>query len=484
MKEERNYSLKNKIGYGIGDMYAGGAFLLVNLLYLNYLTDVVGLNAKLAGLAFLIGKVWDAVSDPLMGFISDRTKSKLGRRRFYFALGIIPIFLSFAMLWIKIDPTSIFSAVYYIFSYIFFTTTFTMVMVPYNALLPNMIKSYDERTSFNMYRMIFSSISAILSGVVPMMIIQGVNNRSTGYLIMGILFGLIYAIPWVFVLFLTWENPVATNQVQQFTSIKSIFQEFKQSFKNKCFKIHAGFYVSSQTAADFLTTVFIYYLTYVLAREGEFSAVLGTLLVVQLLSMPVHSYIAKKYGKKVPLIIGMITWTVGLVIALFITKESPAFLIYIVAALSGVGGSSAIFVPWSILPDISDVDEIITGRRREGVYAGMSTLIRKTAQALSVFIIGVYLDEIGYIPNLTQSSSVVTGIRLIFFTGPFIFILLALFFVLKFKMTSKNHQILMEEINSRKTTNKVSNDPEVISVCELLTGQAYQDLKIDVFQNN
>ncbi len=481
MIEERNYSLRNKIGYGIGDMYAGGAFLLVNLLYLNFLTDVVGLNPKLAGLAFLIGKVWDAISDPLMGFISDRTKTRLGRRRFYFALGIVPIFLSFSMLWLKVDPNSIFSAIYYIFSYIFFTTSFTLVMVPYNALLPNMIKSYDERTSFNMYRMIFSSISAILSGVVPMMIIQGVSNRSTGYLIMGVIFGLIYAIPWIFVLFLTWENPINQTQIQQHSSIKSIFKEFKQSFKNKCFRIHAGFYVSSQTAADFLTTIFIYYLTYVLNREKEFSAVLGTLLVVQLLSMPFHGFVAKKYGKKVPLIIGMITWIVGLTIALFINSSSPGFLIYIVAALSGVGGSSAIFVPWSILPDISDVDEIITGKRREGVYAGMSTLIRKIAQAISVFIIGVYLDEIGYIPNVSQESTVINGIRLIFFTGPFIFIIIALIFILSFKMNSQNHQILMNEIKSRKETKEVSQDKEVIKVCESLTGHRYNELKIDVF---
>jgi oligogalacturonide transporter len=476
MQDKHQTTLKSKLGYGAGDMYAGGAFLLVGLLFLNFLTDVVGVAPKLAGAIFLIGKIWDAISDPLMGYISDRTSSKLGRRRFYFALGIIPVFLSFMLLWLDISGQDWVVFIYYTFAYIFFTTTFTMVMVPYNALLPNMVTDYSKRTSYNMYRMIFSSFSAIASGVFPMLIVNGATQKSTGYIIMGIVFGLLYSIPWIFVLLTTWENPIEQTVQSQSNSLNSLFNEFKESTQNKSFRNHAGFYVSSQTAADFLTTLFIYYLTYVLAREGEFSMVLGTLLIVQLISMPIHAKVAQKFNKGTPLKIGLSVWAVGLLISLFIDQNSPSYLIYVVAAMSGVGGSSAIFVPWSILPDISDVDELITGRRREGIYAGMSTLIRKMAQAVAVFVIGVYLDIIGYIPNITQTDDVILGIRLIFFIGPILFILLAIFFIARYNMTEHKHGVLMAEIAYRKENHKGSNNPETIEVCEALTGHNYENL--------
>lgn len=475
-EQKRVYKIKNKIGYGLGDMYAGGAFLLVSLLYLNFLTDVVGFAPKIAGLVFIIGKIWDAISDPLMGNLSDNTRSKLGRRRIFFAIGIIPVFLSFLLLWLNIGTDSTWSIVYYIFAYIFFNTSFTLVMVPYNGLLPNMVKEYKDRTSFNTYRMVFSSFSAILSGVVPMMIIKGYTNESTGYLIMGIVFGLIYALPWIGVLFLTWENPIDQNLEKQ--SLKDLVKEMKLSFRNKSFRKHASFFVSAQTAVDFLTTLFIYYLTYVLNRESEFSYVLGALLITQLVCMPFHGVVSKKFGKRMPMVIGMSSWIIGLIIALFITKDSPSYLIYIVSILSGVGGSSAIFVPWSILPEISDVDEIMTGRRREGIYAGVSTFNRKIAQAISVYLIGLFLDIIGYIPNVTQTLEVQRAITGIFVVAPLIFIVLALFFVSRYKMTEEKHEILMTEIANRKQTHKASNDHIVIEVCEELTGLNYNELNL------
>lgn len=478
---KQDYKLRTKIGYGMGDMYAGGAFLLVSLLFLNFLTDVVGLSGTIASAVFLIGKLWDAFSDPLMGYISDHTKHKMGRRRIYFALGIIPIFLSFSLLWFNVGGSELVKALYYVFAYIFFTTTFTMVMVPYNGLIPNMVPNYKQRTSFNMYRMIFSSFSAILSGVIPMLIVNGASSQSVGYITMGIIFGLIYAVPWIVVLKSTWENPVEINTISKGNPLKIMYREFRGALKNRSFRQHASFYISSQTAADFLTTLFIYYLTYVLLRQSEFSLVLGTLLLVQLFSMPVHNYISQKYNKRTPLIIGLSFWSIGLILTLFITSSSPSYMIYIVAALSGIGGSAAIFVPWSILPEISDVDEIITGERREGVYAGMSTLLRKTSQAISVAIIGIYLDIIGYLPNQVQTIEASNGIRNIFMIGPLFFITLAIIFVLRYKMTEEKHTILMNEISNRKNIKQASSDPKVIQVCEELTGVPYSSLALEQF---
>lgn len=474
--KERKVTLATKCGYGSGDMYAGGAFLLIGLLFLNFLTDVVGLSGKLAGLVFLIGKIWDAVSDPLMGYISDRTRSRFGRRRIYFLIGIFPVFFTFGMLWYQFNGSELATFFYYAVAYILFNTVFTMVMVPYNALLPNMIKEYRLRTSFNTYRMVFSAISAIISGVLPMIIVNMFDSEGVGFMMMGIIFGVIYALPWIFVFLKTWELPVEEELPRGGNPVKEITGELKKSFRNRSFRRHSSFFVSTQTATDFLMTLFIYYLTYVLDRKPEFAAIMGVLLVTQLIMMPIHGKISRKYGKTVPLQIGAAVWVLGLLLALFINSDSPFYMVYLVAALSAVGTSASVFVPWSILPEISDVDEIITGQRREGVYAGMSTLIRKMAQAISVFLIGVYLDLVGFIPNVTQTSTAQNGIRVIFFVGPLLFLVLGFTFVRRYSMTEEKHTILMNEIVSRKEGNAPSNDSKVIETLEELTGLPHSEL--------
>lgn len=463
-----------KLGYGAGDMYAGGAFLLVGLLFMRFMTDVVGVNPALAGVVFLIGKIWDAISDPMMGLISDRTRTRFGRRRVYFLIGIIPILFSFSMLWYRVgNDNQMVMFVYYMLAYVLFNTVFTMVMVPYNGLLANMVTDYKMRTSFNTVRMMFSAFSAILSGVFPMIIVNSMGSLETGYMVMGVVFGAIYATPWIFVFWKTFELPV--EQDEEPMSMKKVLGEFLISFNNRSFRIHASFFVAAQSAVDFLTTLFTYYLTYVLDRESEFSAVLGVLLVVQLLCMPIHGAVSKKFGKAMPLKVGLILWLAGLIIAMFITKDSPGFLIYLVAALSGVGGSASIFVPWSILPEISDVDELMTGRRREGIYAGMSTLIRKVAQAISVFIIGVILDQIGYVGNGVQSAGTVTGIRMMFFAGPAVFITLSFIALSRYRMTEDKHHLLMRTIEDRKN-GQYDQEEEVVKVCEELTGVDFEEM--------
>ncbi len=474
--EQHKNSFWTKAAYGSGDMYAGGGFLIVGLLYLNFLTDIVGLSGKLAGLIFLLGEIWDAFTDPLMGYISDRTKSRFGRRRVYFLIGIFPIFFSFALIWFNFQSGNTWlTFAFHAFAYLLFNTVFTMVMVPYNALLPNMVKKYHERTEYNVFRFTFSALSAILSGVFPMLIINNFESSTTGYLAMGIIFGLLYAIPWIFVFKKTWELPVEEELVKG-PAMKVVFAEFKQAFKNRAFRRHSSFFVATQTATDFLMALFLYYLTWYLGRKPEFSAIMGVLLVTQLIMMSIHGKVAKRFGKTTPLKVGICFWIVGVALAYFITKDSPNYMIYLVAALAGMGTSASTFVPWSILPEVSDVDELITGKRREGVYAGMSTLIRKIANAVTVQFIGIYLDVIGYVGTAeTQTVTATNGIKQLFVIGPFVFTILGFILVSRYNMTKERHEILMEEIESRKAGKGKTSDPAIIDILEDLSGVSLEE---------
>lgn len=159
---DKEIKTQNIIFYGMGDLYGGGAFFVIGTLFLIFLTDVIGLTPAKAGLVLVLGKSWDAISDPLMGYISDHTRSRFGRRRVYFLIGIIPIALSFFLLWYPAEFNSeTFLFLYYVFAYIFFSTIFTMVMVPYSALNAEMTENYQIRTRLSASKMLFSQFSSV-----------------------------------------------------------------------------------------------------------------------------------------------------------------------------------------------------------------------------------------------------------------------------------------------------------------------------------
>lgn len=476
-------NLKSKLMYGCGDIFGGGAFLLISLLFLNYLTDVELMAPATAGAIIMIGKAWDAVWDPIMGSISDRTKSKFGRRRVYFLLGVIPIFISFSLLWYSFNIESkLYVFLYYLLVYIIFNMVFSMVMIPYNSILPEMTKDYKERTSFTGIRMIFSVASAIAAGVLPKILVKnlGGTNIKQGYFIMAIIFAATYAVPWIIVFLGTWENHVVDTSSEK---DRNIFKELKSVFNNKCFKIHAGMFLSGQAAVDFLTTLFIYYLTVCLNRASEFPLILGTLLIAQLISMPIHTKVSQKYTKTTPLKFGLSVWILALVSSLFLSPNSPSFLIYVISGVCGLGTSAAVLVPWSILPEIADVDEMITSQRREGIYSGMVTFLRKMANGLAIGLIGLILQWIGYVkPEKAggisiQSSFTTYGIKCLFGIVPVLFILISIHFAKKYCVTEEKYAVLMKEIDRRKNGGKASNvDSNTKNICEELTGHSYEKL--------
>ena len=184
--------LSTKIGYGAGDIFGGGAFTIIGLFYLYFLTDVVRIRPSLAGIVFLVSKIWDAVSDPLMGIISDRTRSRFGRRRVYFLAGIGLIAVSFFAMWFPVDfDAELARFVYIVVAYLFFSTIITMVMVPFTALASELTGDYHERTSLAMFRMVFSGVAGILCAALPLEIVNLFEDQRTGYIVMGLGFGLV-----------------------------------------------------------------------------------------------------------------------------------------------------------------------------------------------------------------------------------------------------------------------------------------------------
>ncbi len=503
---DRKIRFKSLISYGVGDIFGGGSFLLIGMLYMKYLTDVVGLTGILAGLVVGIGKIWDAISDPLMGYISDNTRSKYGRRKVFFLLGIIPIFLAFTLMWFPISIKSTIGLfIYYSIAYLFFSTVFTMVMVPYSALNAEMTQDYKQRSKLTGARIIFSQLSALLAGTVPKIIInnysldiqrnltEAINSGASqdiiislqnqlkianqkGYLIMAIIFGIIYAIPWILVFKGTWEIKITKKREKK--KILDIFKSFSTIFINKSFRIHIGMYIAAYVGLDILMALFIYFLDSNLQREGMYSLAMGSLLFTQILMMPLYIFIGNKKGKGIAFKLGMVVWIIAMVSIIPLNPSSSIIQIIFSCILLGAGLSAGVLIPWAILPSVTDVDELITKEKRAGTYSGAMTLIRKMAQGLLAMpLVGYGLDKIGYVANEVQTPETLRLLKLFFVFSPFILSFIGFLLASQFKINPKTHKILRKELERlRNGGNKESVDEETKKVCEKLTGISYKKL--------
>ncbi|HOO23384.1 MAG TPA: MFS transporter [Clostridia bacterium] len=477
----------SKLGYASGDIYGGGAFLIFSLFYMNFLVLVEGLPVLAATLIILIGKIWDAVTDPVMGRLSDRTRSKLGRRRLYFLAGIVPVFLSFVMLFYSFGLQNVTAKiVYYTFAYMFFGTAFTIVMVPYNAILSDMTDDYNERTSYTTIRMCFSGGTSILAAVIPSIIINGVGGISigpaqkNGYLVMAIVFGVLFGLCWLFT-FLGTKEKELPPAIEKIT-----LKEWFSVFKLKPYRNFLGIFLFFQITVDLTLALFIFYIDIVVLQYKNYTLVMGVLLVSQLIFMIINGEIAKRKSKVFPLYIGLPVWIVIALMFMFINSTTPIIVICIFAALIGYGAAAGNLATWSMLSDIYDIDECVTARRREGVYSGLTTFLRKFTSGISVFILGVGLQAIGFDQNeynILKStvadfdpatyarSDMVVGIKWMFIAIPVLLLAFCLVFAAANKINKKRFEAVIKALNDLRETGEITTlNPEEIADVEIAAG--------------
>ena len=478
--KNRENSAWSRISYGFADIYGGGAFVVISTFFTVFLTKALGMPTALAGTIPLIGKIWDAVTDPVMGNIADRTRSRFGPKRFYILIGSIVSAITFALLWIPLYAAGTTGQyVFYVMMYMLFSTGFTIVMVPYNALLPDMVEDYTVRARFSGTRMIFSSFGAILAGLVPTLLITE-NTNAGQYLTVALIFAVIFLISILLTFLGTWER--------QKPVVKIGFREsFVQSFtvyKSRSFRLLMGIFVFGQGAADFVTGLAVYYVDDVLNAYGggNFTLLMGVILLSQFLGMILFTPIMARTSKRFPVLVGTPVRMLATLAMLFFSHEGASFTVILalsfVIGLGMAGCSTSIY---AILADMADVDELITTVNRPGTCSGMATFIRKIATGFSSAIIGVLLAMVGYdavaaSEGLRQAASVQSGIAGVYVFAQIVLLAVTLVFVVLYPMGRREFEIVRRELDRRKGLDGTEPTPEEIAVCERVTGFRFDRL--------
>jgi len=419
-----------KLLYGSGDWGLSSIGMMRSIFYALYLTDVVGIEPRLASIGALVGIVWDAINDPLIGMLSDRMKTRWGRRRPFLLWFAFPFGLSFVILWSAPNwESQIALMIYVTLAFMISDTLTTLVAMPYLALTPELTRDYDERTTLSSFRTVFQLLAAIAVVVAAPMIVDEVilrgGTQQQGFILAGAIFGLTGALPLFFIGWFVREKFIPEQQEDL-----PFRETLRVAWKNIPFRYAAGIYMFNWSAVDMIVITFPYFLLYWVA-EGNLlakinilgvdlaleSAFFGTLMLVCILCVPFWLWLARTHNKREAYILGMVFWVIVQGLIFTIQPGETGYLLFI-AALAGVGVSAAYILPDSILPDVIEWDELRTRRRQEGIYYGIRTLIRKLTGALIIFLTLQVLGWSGYqsppdgVTQFTQPDSALMAIRL------------------------------------------------------------------------
>lgn len=396
--------------YGSGDWGIASIGMMRSIFYAIYLTDVVGIEPRLASLGALAGIIWDAINDPIIGVLSDRMKSKLGRRRPFLLWFAFPFGLSFIMLWSAPNwESQVALLIYVTLAFMISDTLTTLVAVPYLSLTPELTRNYDERTSLSSFRTVFQLLSAMVVVIAAPMIVDGViaggGTQQQGFMTAGAVFGAIGALPLFFIGLFIRERYADEAAEQETLSFR---ETLKLAWQNIPFRYAVGIYMFNWSAVDMVAITFPFFLLYwvaqgnLLAKINIFgvdlaleSAFFGVMMFVCVLFVPFWLWLSKRFNKIQAYIAGMASWIVVQVMIFTIQPGDTNYLL-LIAALAGIGVSAAYILPDSILPDVIEWDELRTGRRQEGIYYGIRTLIRKLTGAGVIFVTLQILGWSGY----------------------------------------------------------------------------------------
>lgn len=479
-EKTRENRARSRIAYGLADIYGGGAFVVISTFFTVFLTKALGMPTALAGTIPLIGKIWDAVTDPIMGNIADRTRSKYGSKRFYMLIGSIISAITFLVMWIPVHTPGVTGQyIFYVAMYMLFSTGFTIVMVPYNGLLPDMVDDYTVRARFSSTRMVFSSLGAIIAGLVPTLLIRE-NTNAGQYLTVAVIFSVIFFVVILLTFLGTWERQKPVVKI----GFKESFAHAFTVYKSRSFRLLMGIFVFGQAAADFVTGLAVYYVDDVLNAYGggNFTILMGVILLSQFLGMLLFGPIMARTSKKFPVLVGTPIRMQATIAMLFFSHEGANFTVILalsfVIGLGMAGCSTSIY---AILADMADVDELITTINRPATCSGMATFIRKIATGFSSAIIGVLLAMVGYnevaaSQGLRQAASVQSGIAYVYVFSQIAFLAVTLVFVALYPMGKREFEIIRRDIARRKGEDGSAATAEEIAVCEKVTGFSYDRL--------
>jgi len=512
----REPSPLNYWAWGSGDLVGAGITAVTSGWMIYFYTTFCGLSAASASSLFAISRFFDAFTCPLIGYISDNLRNtwvgrKIGRRKVFLIIAI-PLLPSFALMWVSGQ-----TYLYYLCTYLFFELIYNFVLIPWETFPAEMTKDYKEKARFAGARILCAQASAVLASYLPTLIINNFGGKDSPdtFLINGAIFGAMASLVILISVLFTWERPYTEDEklikpeplgIGRALMIPvNIVRDLFSTLRIRAFRQHLCIYLGGYISQDIFNGAFALFVASVmLGSTLIISQMMTTMYIIQFISVMIAIRVVLRAGPARAYSFAITAFIIGCLLYLGFYFARPAgfgdaihgieknifggalsgaisptvkFWLFVPVMFAGLGRGTLNFVPWSVYNYLPDIDEAVTGQRREGIFAGVMTLVRKLSQAVAIAGTGWAISEGGFVSGAkTQSPEALHTLVLILVAGPIIVMLLGFLVALRFKLNVKSHTVLMEEIDRLRGGATEPATPESGAIVEDLTGWRYSQL--------
>ena len=428
VSDTRRLSRRVLLGYGVGSLGTGIYSSTPGVLLLFFMTDTLGIPASLAALGVSLPKFWDMFADPIVGALSDRTRSRWGRRRPWLLGGSLLMLVSYIFLFTVPRFASTFASFLYVTGmFALSATAYAIFAVPYTAMAAEMSDSSQERVRIMAYRMTLVLLGILAGSALAPMLVGALGGGRGGYAGMSIVIGSVAAGAMLLAFFSTRRVQLHEQPVEHLTWREQV----RLVLRNRQFLCLLGVYLVQLLALGTMTAAAPYFAVHVLGQdEGLIGRMFLVLIGVGVLSMPFWSAMARRFGKKRAYVGASLLYAAASLGILAVRPGGNPMSLYVPLAFMGLAFGAQQMLPFAMLTDVINVDADTTGARREGLLSGLWVASEKAGLALGPLVAGLTLDATGFIEStgatVAQSAGAQSGIRMAYAVIPAVVIALSL----------------------------------------------------------
>ena len=432
-----------ELAWASGSLATGAVYNAMLLFGLFYMTSVLGIGAGLAGSLLFLVRLYDAVTDPLMGTISDRTRHRLGPRRPYLAAGAIALGLSFALFFNlpALEPGPMRIAL--VAALVLYSTSYTVFAVPYLAMSPDIAPDYDSRTRLMAARVVFLILGVLLGSTGGPALVAAAGDGRAGYSVLGLALGALAVVGGMVAFFGTRSvvsampaRPASTGSWRR--EAGRALAQIGSVFRLAPFRLLTLVKLLQLAVLALALACTPYFFRFVLERStGDIGLYMLTFSLCGLASVPLWRVLIGRYGKRVVYLASIVLYGLGLCTwMLWQPGESDVFFFARAVGL-GIVSNGTLLCALALLPDTMEYDRLRSGENRQGIMSGIFTTVEKIAGALGPLIIGVMLDAMGFVSGAeasAQPASALLAVKLGISVVPAVFCFAAIPLLLAYRL--------------------------------------------------
>ena len=450
---ETSHSLPLKvcIGWGLGTFGVSIMFNSITVIMPRYATDFLGVAAGTWGLLFILSKVYDGVTDPIMGVLSDRTSSKIGRRRRYLLLGAVVSALAFVgLFWVPVSISQNATLWMLFAALILYSTGYTIFNVPYMAMLPEMTSDYTERARLVSFRVYGVALGTVVGLSMGPFLVDFYQDGHAGHRAMALLFAGLASLSMFVCFWLTRDAPMIEHTHKRDISFR---QGVSLMWHNKPFMRIIGLKLTQLASVALNQTLLLYFVIHVLAKDYQFFGVYGLIAASCTLLGPWLSLkLMSRFDKREIYLYAGIIHSLLMLTWLFSGPQEPTAIVIARGAILGLTAGAMIMMGQAMLPDTISLETMQTGLHREGVYSGLYTTTEKVSFALGGAMAAFILSMAGYVSSTTgtvqQPQSAIYAIYLCVGVLPAILAAVSCLFLIGYDLSEEKLQQLRQAHHS------------------------------------